>query len=52
MECCALARLYLYDREQVWAIWRYVNLTHVAAMVGLSPCYTVDNLFAGFVGGA
>jgi len=49
MECCALARLYLYDSERVWAIWRYVNLAHVAAMVGLSPVYTVENLFSGFV---
>ena len=49
MECCALARLYLYDTEDVWRIWRYANLAHVSAMIGLSPVYTVDNLFKPFV---
>jgi len=49
MECCALARLYLYDPSDVWRIWRYTNLAHVTAMIGLSPCYTVDNLFHDFV---
>ena len=44
IECCALARLYLYDQEDVWRIWRYANLAHVSAMIGLSPVYTTDNL--------
>lgn len=50
MECCALARLYLYDETDVWRLWRYANLAHAAAMVGLSPVYTVDNRTCGWRG--
>ena len=41
--------MYLYDERDVWRIWRYTNLAHVTAMIGLSPAYTKQNLFDQFV---
>lgn len=48
-DCCALAAVYLYEVPDVWKVWRYTNLAHVATMVGVSHAYTTSNLFTEYV---
>lgn len=47
-EIAMLACMYI-DKKSAWLVWRYCNQALVAAFVGLSPVYGVDNLFRKFV---
>ena len=49
VDCCAMAGAYMTDERDSHKLWRYLNLAHVLAFVGLSPTYTADNLLHGFI---
>ena len=49
VDCCAMAGAYFNNEDEARRLWRYLNLAHVLAFVGLSPTYTPDNLLNGFI---
>ena len=44
-----MAGAYFNNEDEARRLWRYLNLAHVLAFVGLSPTYTPDNLLNGFI---
>ena len=44
-----MAGAYFKNEDEARRLWRYLNLAHVLAFVGLSPTYTPDNLLNGFI---
>lgn len=49
VDCCAMAGAYMTDERDSHKLWRYLNLAHVLAFIGLSPTYTAENLLNGFI---
>jgi len=46
-----MAGAYFKNEDEARRLWRYLNLAHALAFVGLSPTYTPDNLLNGFIEG-
>lgn len=49
VDCCAMAGAYMTNELDSHKLWRYLNLAHVLAFIGLSPTYSANNLLHGFI---
>ena len=49
VDTCMLCRVAFEDKREVLRIWRYLNMAHAAAYVGLANTYSQDNFFMPIV---
>ena len=49
VDACMLCRIAFDDQREVMRVWRYLNMAHAAAYVGLSNSYSKENFFTPII---